>query len=595
MEGGYYVQVALRSMAKHIQPVSETSIDEVKQPDRRWARRAVPRDAAIVLALHMTFNEAVHVHDPVDPNEAGRIFAYSVKGLVDQMLMPILTSVEHVLQDGDLSLQRDAKPVAPTNDRHASKLIKKRIKHRKQFFSAEKTTTYGAYAASRASSRTGSRIGSRLGGSKVSPSARKGHKMSLGFGPNSGDFMNTSWIESPESNNNSPWLSSSSLVVNTARGAVDYVEMQRRADIERDLSTRESVRRSNDEINRKSDVRIKLRSLADPTISLEKEEAMIAALGAEAQRSRLRQSRKGTRGKAPGIPPPTLSPLSGTRVGTKGANLSPLDSNETMTFRTEDYEGLSSDVSHKLRQELLYDLHTRGVIQPRIKLAAIPKTEEDVKIGKHSAVTKQIRSPTRLRSPLLNHGPNISGFNDQIGSFESSASPMFNFQGVPLAKGVALKPPDASLTQPSNGQNAAQPKAPKKNFTPESLPTTKLETNLSPLIKAPGGNKSALLGDSSLQAQNTRPTDVSLVASVQSSRTLKLERSVGSPVQVLPKHVHNDEKQLQNLRIRTPACPNRLSHKTPSFMGSDGDAETLFSLHEVSLHFLTEGIFEFLY
>ncbi|KAG6954018.1 hypothetical protein JG688_00012554 [Phytophthora aleatoria] len=65
-------------MAKHIQPVPDApTIDDsiqVKQLDpRRWARRAIPRDAAIVLALHMTFNEAVHVHDPVDTNEADRI------------------------------------------------------------------------------------------------------------------------------------------------------------------------------------------------------------------------------------------------------------------------------------------------------------------------------------------------------------------------------------------------------------------------------------------------------------------------------------------------------------------------------------------
>ncbi|ETN01898.1 hypothetical protein PPTG_16968 [Phytophthora nicotianae INRA-310] len=571
MEGGYYVRVALRSMAKHIQPVPIAPIDEpaqAKQPDRRWARRAVPRDAAIVLALHMTFNEAVHVHDPVDTNEADRIFAYSVKGLADQMLLPILMSDQHVLQDGDLSFQHDVVPVAPGNDRHASKLIRKQIKKRKQSFATEKTSAYGNYAASRASSRTESRFGSRFGGSRVSTSVRKGHKMSLALGFNGGEFMN---LESQASNNNSPWLSSSS-VTSTARGAVDFAELQRRTDIERDLSTRDSVRRSNDEINRKNEVRIKLRSLADPTVSLEKEEAMIAALGERGQRSRLQQSRQGTRGKNPA----TLSPLNGKR----GLNLTTLDTNENMTFRTEDYEGLTSDVvlygkggellisencfvvEHKLRQELLLDLHTRGVIQPRIKLVGTSKPAEE----NSPITTKKLRSPPRpLRSPspLKHTVTNTTEFGDQIGSFESSSSLSFDFQGVPLAKGVALKLPDPPVAQSSHNRNAIPQKAGKKTAILENLPSAKLLT--------------ALTSDPTVIKASQSDSALQKTSRIQSSGTAKMT-SAGSPV--LPKHVHNGEKHLQNLRIRTPAYPNRLSHKTP--LSIDG-AENLFSLHEVSI------------
>ncbi|KAF1786459.1 hypothetical protein GQ600_23154 [Phytophthora cactorum] len=432
------------------------------------------------------------------------------------MLLPILTSDQHVLQDGDLPFQRDIQPVAPGIDRHASKLIKRRIKKRKQSYTAEKT---GNYAASRASSRTESRFGgSRFGGPRVSPSVRKSHKMSLVFGLNGGEFMSSSWIESQESNNNSPWLSSSSSVANTARGTVDFIELQRRADIERDLSTCESVRRSNAEINRKSDLRIKLRSLADPTVSLEKEEAMMAALGAKGQRSHLQQSRQGTRGKTPGILPPTLSPLNGKRAGVKGLNLSTLDTNETMTFRTEDYKGLASDVvlfgkggellvsencfvvEHKQRQELLFDLHTRGAIQPRIQLVATPKAAEE-----NSPITtkQQARSPPRpLRplSPSKHLVPRTSDFGDQIGSFESSPSFTFDFQAVPLSKGVVLKPPDAPLPPTVKNQNAVPQKTPKK----ASIPNVKLDKQLSVLIRTPDVSKASPLNDSALQTQKSR-------------------------------------------------------------------------------------------
>ncbi|KAG6948071.1 hypothetical protein JG687_00015704 [Phytophthora cactorum] len=300
--------------------------------------------------------------------------------------------------------------------------------------------------------------------------------MSLVFGLNGGEFMSSSWIESQESNNNSPWLSSSSSVANTARGTVNFIELQRRADIERDLSTRESVRRSNAEINRKSDLRIKLRSLADPTVSLEKEEAMMAALGAKGQRSHLQQSRQGAR----------------------GLNLSTLDTNETMTFRTEDYKGLASDVvlfgkggellvsencfvvEHKQRQELLFDLHTRGAIQPHIQLVATPKAAEE-----NSPITtkQQARSPPRpLRplSPSKHLVPRTSDFGDQIGSFESSPSFTFDFQAVPLSKGVVLKPPDAPLPPTVKNQNAVPQKTPKK----ASIPNVKLDKQLNPEISA---------------------------------------------------------------------------------------------------------------
>ncbi|KAE9122404.1 hypothetical protein PF010_g6757 [Phytophthora fragariae] len=272
--------------------------EEVPYIDTHRANRSIPRDAVVVMALHTTLNKAVHLHDPIEPQEADRIFAFAVNGLADHMLLPILTSGQHVLEGRDLSFQRDSQPVAPSSDRHASKLVRKRLKRRKQGYAAAvKMSIYGNYAASRASSRTESRFGgSRFGGSRASAaiwgavSPSKVPRMSLIYGLHSGgeSLMNSSWISSQQgstgtASNNASWLpgtlpdtkisSPPPSVAGTARVAVDFIELQRRADIERDLNTRESVRRSKDELNRKSDLRLKLRSLADPTVSLEKEEA----------------------------------------------------------------------------------------------------------------------------------------------------------------------------------------------------------------------------------------------------------------------------------------------------------------------------------
>ncbi|KAG7377672.1 hypothetical protein PHYPSEUDO_011160 [Phytophthora pseudosyringae] len=607
-------------------------IDELIQAphiDMHRERRAAPRDAAIVLALHTTLHEAVHVHDPIDPHEADRLFAFAVKGLTDQLLLPILTSGQHVLEGGDLTFQRDVEPVAPGSDRHASKLIRKRIKRRKQSYAAAmKTSTHGSYAASRTSSRAESRLGgSRFGGSRASASVRlasRVHRMSLAFGLSSGgeSMLDSSWIDSQPgptgtTNNNASWLhgeilntkgfSPPSSVTGTARVAVDFVELQRRADIERDLSTRESVRRSNDEFHRKSDLRLKLRSLADPTVSLEEEEVLMAAAGEKGQRSRFQQSRQGTRGKTPGLPQTILSPVDG---GTRQVKPSTLATDEAETFRTEDYEGLTSDVvlfgkggellvsencfvvEQKLRQELLLDLHTRGVVHPRIQVAKSKPHEENTS-GENMPQYQARSTPSPLQRPKKGFVPSASIFGAQIGSFASSPSLALDLQATPLAKGVVLKLPDAPAAR---AQESKTRNAPRKTSTkmpiPESLRNAKLETELSALLKAPDVGKHTLAAsqsDSVLQTQKALLRDAPPLLSVPSTQSpimTKPPPSAGSPV--LPKHIHSGEKHLQNLRIRTPAYPNRLSRKTPSRSNIivDGDEygwstegpENLFSL-----------------
>ncbi|KAE9349700.1 hypothetical protein PF008_g6773 [Phytophthora fragariae] len=182
--------------------------EEVPYIDTHRANRSIPRDAVVVMALHTTLNKAVHLHDPIEPQEADRIFAFAVNGLADHMLLPILTSGQHVLEGRDLSFQRDSQPVAPSSDRHASKLVRKRLKRRKQGYAAAvKMSIYGNYAASRASSRTESRFGgSRFGGSRASAaiwgavSPSKVPTMSLIYGLHSGgeSLMNSSWISSQQ-------------------------------------------------------------------------------------------------------------------------------------------------------------------------------------------------------------------------------------------------------------------------------------------------------------------------------------------------------------------------------------------------------------
>jgi hypothetical protein len=528
-----------------------------------------------VRVLHKTLHEAVHVHDPIEPHEADCLFAFAATGLTDQMLLPVFTCGQQALEAGELSFQRDTQPVAPSSDRHASKLVRKRTKRKQSYAAAMKTSIYGSYAPSRASSHTESRFGgSRYGGSRASVSVRgaagaKIPKMSLIYGGGE-SLVNSSWIGSQQgsdasTHNYASWLqggapsstspSPPSSITGTARVAVDVVERQRRADIERDLSTRDSVRRSQDELHRKNDLRLKLRSLADPAVSLEQEELMLAALGAKGQRTRLQQSRQGTRGKTPGAQQAAVSPLDSKRISAKA----PVLPDETPPFRTEDYEGLASDVvlftkggellvgencfvvEQRRRQELLLDLQTRGVVQPRIQLAATPKPGDDSTSSEASPTSpntaqQQVRSspqPLRPRDASFppKQGPftGSSAFGDQLGSFESSPCLALDFEAASLVKGVVLKLPEPVAQAPQTRLTVPR-KTLKKVSLPESIPNAKLERQLSALIGAPAATKSALAtsqSDPALQTQHT-------LSGVKSSQA---SRRTGAESPVLPKHL----------------------------------------------------------
>ncbi|RLN85275.1 hypothetical protein BBJ28_00002757 [Nothophytophthora sp. Chile5] len=379
--------------------------------------------------------------------------SYAVRGLMTQMLPSIFFSGQHVFDDGELCFDRDSKPLAPPVDRHGSKLVRKKVKRREQHYAtAMKVSTYGSYAQSRASSHTASRFGGSRAPSVSVRSAAPTSKVST--------FL--TWSQDASFTSRDPAAPSS--IGSTARMSADFVELQRRAAIERDLSTRESQHRSTDEANRKGALRPKLRSLADPSISLEKEEAM-AVLAASAARSRLQPSRQGTRGKTPGIP--ALSPLNCKPASNDALDGPTIAGDEKTTFRTEDYEGLASDVvllgkggelvvgencfvvARKPRHDLLLDLQQRNSVEPRVQLLATPKRDEETSQVERSLAPKQRRvqaSPSRSSEPWK--APRESLFEGQIGLFESSPTFTLDLKTTPLAKGVALKLAD-TLSSPA--------------------------------------------------------------------------------------------------------------------------------------------------
>ncbi|RLN65275.1 hypothetical protein BBJ28_00003457 [Nothophytophthora sp. Chile5] len=529
-----------------------------------------------------------------------------------RMLPPIFFCGQHVFDDGELCFDRDAKPRTLPVDRHGSKLVRKKVKRREQHYAiAMKASTYGSYAHSRASSHTASHFGGSRAPSVSVRSAAPTSKVAT--------FL--SWSQEASFMSKDPAAPPS--IGNTARMTVDFVERQRRADIERDLSTRESQHRSTDEANRKGALRPKLRSLADPSISLEKEEAM-AVLAASAARSRLQPSRQGTRGKTPGLP--ALSPLNCKPVSNDALDGPAIAGDENATFRTEDYEGLASEVvllgkggelvvgencfvvARKPRQDLLLDLQQRSSVKPRVQLLATPKRDEET--------TNQVE---RSLAPGPWNAQEEGIFEGQIGLFESSPTVILDLKTTPLAKGVALKLAGtlSSPAQPSHSDLllAVPDKTSGKAPIRESTTNAKLEEELGALLKVSDKSKSVLATESKHIPQKASAKSTP-AASPRTAASPQGAKSSSAASLVLPKHIvrthsplhlqrqaspesvdycgqHHGEKHLQSLRIRTPACPNRLSRKpsSRSSLLTEGDEdgwpnegmESLFSLHEVQL------------
>lgn len=180
----------------------------------------------------------------------------------------------------------------------------------------------------------------------------------------------------------------------TSRTPVDFHEVQRRQAISTELDARDTRQRIAREVHRKGDLKLKLRSLADPTISLEKEEAF--AVAASKSNSLLTQH------PARGTTTPAIatrraaSPNANPRPGQQQALpiTADLPIPENITFRQEDYDGLESDVvllekngelvvgencfvvAKKPRYEMLLDLFQKSTVNPKVHLPPSPHLQE---------------------------------------------------------------------------------------------------------------------------------------------------------------------------------------------------------------------------
>lgn len=211
-----------------------------------------------------------------------------------------------------------------------------------------------------------------------------------------------------------------SLAGNTSRRPVDAREGIRRGEIERDLTTREERRRLTQQIQRKAETPLKLRSLEDPTISLDSEE--MSRISASRGHSRIGGSRVKTPAKTAQLS--SLSkPISGFNVSSLSAVASSpalggvAEGDADATYRSEDYRGISSDIvilgtagevlvgencyliGRKARGEISKDLSKKANVQPRIKIAApLAPTISEVVVG-NASTTENPRSPI-VKAPL---------------------------------------------------------------------------------------------------------------------------------------------------------------------------------------------------
>lgn len=337
------------------------------------------------------------------------------------------TSLE---QDGELQFSLDVEAPAHDRDPHATALSSKK-KQQASSAMAHMMRNGGGYARSRSPSRASSRGASRFGGTALprgSALAVKLTKLSLQPRPREDTLHAIPWDERSDTysqtshkktNKLSGALAASlldvyhwpgtpdngsigSLTASTSRTAFDFKEAQRREEIASDLDARERRQRIAREVRRKGDLKPKLRSIADPMVSLEKAEALALAAVCKQTGSR-------------GIPRPqtredTKRPTPASAVGSRKA-VSPVATQrshhlpqlqtpapkrsiaivdfaipEDATFRKEDYDELQSEVVvldpsgevlvgencflvvKKSRSDLLLDLLQKNSIEPRVTL-----------------------------------------------------------------------------------------------------------------------------------------------------------------------------------------------------------------------------------
>lgn len=475
--------------------------------------------------------------------------------------------------DGDIAFVWDPEPPPALMDRHQPNLAGVKVKIQPY------QSSMGQYGNSRAVSRASSRIASRFGGGSMMTSStafRKSvlaavtmSKMSLSVSQ-SRPFDVPSWQSKAFSRNEADGSSGMQLSESAASSAryslrtssrtpADYAEVFRRQEVSQEIDRRESRIKQTQEIQRKSELKLKLRSLADPTISVEREEIMTSEAMQTEGRGR---SRMASRGMTPALPLKKLSPLTKTSVQSSSPIAGPTET--TITFRTEDYEGLDSHVvmlekngellvgencyviAKKNRAELQHDLVHKSLVAPRFLLTSPHELAEEDPAKDHTNAppSEHIRSPSRhakgtrktsviqvrLRSVPLHRqrlsAPNCCStgqnpmFEGQSGSFQSFPKLDLDPSKTKLAKGVVLNRSATPNTRLYQAKNAtAKTTAPVSVQKPASLAQIQEDATNQHLDES----MSSLVQDAQRKHSNQsrkilEPVNAPSSATVQSSR-----------------------------------------------------------------------------
>ncbi|TMW64777.1 hypothetical protein Poli38472_011657 [Pythium oligandrum] len=591
-------------------------------------------DLAIILGSTSRLADDEDVSSSWDPSA---VFVAAIEGLFDSMMPPLAFTTDHVLQDGELEFPRDSEAPSMAIDRHGSYLVGKKRKPKPSKL-LDRMFKPSVYGHSRAPSRVSSRgAASRFGAASVMSGGSLGFadavlamKMAkLAIKSNAPSERSRSPVKKTEWNDNSektsrsrrPVPDSSRITLSsryslltagtTARAPVDYEELMRREAISRDISSRDGREKLNGQLERRAKVKLRLRSMIDPSLSVEQEEREALA--------KARGSLK-SQGRSNSI---IGSERMLTRVQTVSSMLSMTTRSHETTYRPEDYEGLDSDVvlmdkrgelmvgenchlvERKPRAELLQDLTHKSKIQPRIKIPAShePLSPEDVETNMPSPPTERriqsrnspARSPSRQTkdpTPPSPSKPVNPLFQGENGSYQSYPKIELDPKKTPLAKGVIIKASEGALTSPAIKEPSESPGKSKSKVkaraTRELIQPIAEDTSNDALD---GQLLKGLISNSKIRKQSTQ-SDRNEVAPISArptarsqigSRVEDQDRSLGGSLS-LPKPSYRQEEL--SLRRRTPAYGNRVGRMAAlQFPDSLGIADD--DLHEAIDHSAT--------
>ncbi|KAF1336153.1 hypothetical protein FI667_g671, partial [Globisporangium splendens] len=467
---------------------SETNIeskydDNIFRSEQNEAlKTALQADATIAIAVDFELDIDAQV-SAVPTTDM--IFAAAARGLLEGVVTVVqLTMASFLGHDGDLRFPRDLEPLIHKGDCNGATLGTK---------SKEKPSRHLGYGHLRSPSRASSRAASRFGGSTTASMALK-HSVALAMKlAKLSAFPSVNATTSTSGNNRIDWAveedysarpPSSLASPITSRFSTDFNEMQGRQEILTELDFRETWKRIQGEVRRKGGLELKLRSLADPTIPLEKEERLAAATRANSRRSLFWPPTRDTTVTTREILSPNSS-LHPERSHHKLESSVPLTTTlpipENLAFRQEDYDGLQSDVAlletngellvgencflvtKKQRNELLEDLFQQSTINPRIQLPLASQEEESEATlalhGSRQPGVKDERLPSRQSPERRAVSRNSPGrrkptvvsqdavFEGQQGSFAAFPKLESDPSKTPLAKGVTVKVDEANGTR----------------------------------------------------------------------------------------------------------------------------------------------------